>query len=70
MKKRVLAVLAYVIPTFPLGYLWHLTILADHYESLTVFREDIIVPLGIIAMLIQGVIWLLFMSACFLDSPY
>jgi hypothetical protein len=33
MKKKVLAVLAYMIPTFPLGYLWHLTVFADYYKS-------------------------------------
>lgn len=29
-----LAVLAYVIPTFSLGYLWHLTIFKDYYDTL------------------------------------
>ena len=57
MKKRVLAVLAYMLPTFPLGYLWHLTVFADYYRSLQVYREDIVVPFGIASMLIQGVIW-------------
>lgn len=57
MKKRIFTVLAYMLPTFPLGYLWHLTIFADYYDSLAVFRENIIVPFGVIAMLVQGVIW-------------
>lgn len=57
MKKRILAILAYVLPTFPLGFLWHLTIFADYYRSLNVYREDIIVPFGIISMFVQGVIW-------------
>ena len=57
MKKRILATLAYMLPTFPLGFLWHLTIFADYYRSLNVYREDIIVPFGIISMLVQGVIW-------------
>ncbi|MBI3609246.1 MAG: hypothetical protein HY204_00920 [Nitrospirae bacterium] len=57
MKKRILAVLAYMLPTFPLGFFWHLTIFADYYKSLNVYREDIIIPFGIASMLIQGVIW-------------
>lgn len=57
MKKRVLAVLAYMLPTFPLGFFWHLTIFADYYKSLHVYRDDIVIPFGIASMLIQGVIW-------------
>lgn len=57
MKKRVLAILAYVLPTFPLGYFWHLTIFADYYKSLNVYRDDIVIPLGIASMLMQGLIW-------------
>ena len=57
MKKRILAILAYVLPTFPLGFFWHLTIFADYYKSLNVYREDIIIPFGIVSMLVQGVIW-------------
>lgn len=57
MKKRVLAVLAYMLPTFPLGFFWHLTIFVDYYKSLHVYRDDIVIPFGIASMLIQGVIW-------------
>lgn len=57
MKLRLLALLAYVLPTFPLGYFWHLTIFADHYRQLAVYRENIAIPLGVASMLIQGWIW-------------
>jgi hydrogenase-4 membrane subunit HyfE len=57
MKQRILAVMAYVLPTFPLGYFWHLTVFADYYKSLAVYREDIVIPLGITSMVIQGIIW-------------
>lgn len=57
MKRRMLAVLAYVIPSFPLGYLWHLTVFAEYYQRLEVYRDDIVVPLGVASMLIQGVVW-------------
>jgi hypothetical protein len=57
MKKRILAILAYVLPTFPLGFFWHLTVFADYYKSLDVYREDIFIPFGISSMLVQGFIW-------------
>jgi riboflavin transporter FmnP len=65
MNKRVLAVMAYMLPTFPLGYFWHLTVFADYYKSLQVYREDVIIPFGIASMLIQGVIWSLLYERLF-----
>jgi hypothetical protein len=57
MNNRILAILAYMLPTFPLGFFWHLTIFADYYKSLHVYRQDIVIPFGIVSMLIQGIIW-------------
>lgn len=57
MKKHILAILAYMLPTFPLGFFWHLTVFADYYKSLHVYREEIVIPFGIVSMLIQGVVW-------------
>jgi predicted membrane protein len=69
MKKRLLAVLAYMVPTIPLGFFWHLTIFADYYKSLHVYREDLIIPFGIASMLIQGVIWSLIYERLFSGQP-
>jgi len=69
MKKHILAVLAYMIPTFPLGFFWHLTIFADYYKSLRVYRDDIIIPFGIFSMLIQGVIWSVVYRRLFAGEP-
>jgi hypothetical protein len=69
MRRRVLAVLAYVLPTFPLGFFWHLTIFADYYKSLEVYRSDMIIPFGVIAMLTQGVIWALLYERLFAGEP-
>jgi hypothetical protein len=63
--RFLLAVLAYVIPTFPLGYLWHLTIFKDYYEALGVYRTDIIIPFGIASMVIQGIVWAFIYSRLF-----
>ena len=69
MKKRILAVLAYMLPTFPLGFFWHLTIFAEYYKSLHVYRESIIIPFGITSMLIQGVIWSVVYERLFAGEP-
>ena len=68
-KKLVLAVLAYMLPTFPLGYFWHLTVFADFYKSLHVYRDDILIPFGIGSMLIQGVIWAVIYRRLFAGQP-
>ena len=64
MKQRILAVLAYVVPTFPLGYFWHLTFFAERYKELEVYRDDLIFPLGLVSMLVQGIIWASYTNQC------
>lgn len=69
MKKLLLAVLAYVLPTFPLGYFWHLKFFAGYYQSLEVYRSDMIIPFGLLSMLIQGVVWALIYRRLFAGLP-
>ena len=52
-----LGVAAYVVPTFPIGYVWHLVAFAPVYRELAMYRDDIIIPFGLLAMLIQGVVF-------------
>lgn len=49
-----LAVLAYVLPTFVLGYFWHLIGFADYYHRLAMYRGEVIIPLGVASMVIQA----------------
>lgn len=51
------AVLAYLVPTFALGFVWHLILFDDYYAALRIYRSDIIVPFGFLSMLIQAVIF-------------
>lgn len=51
------AVFAYLLPTFPLGYCWHLVAFADHYEQLATYRDEVIIPLGLASMLIQALLF-------------
>lgn len=55
MTKRFwLAFLAYLLPTFPLGYVWHLVTFHEAYERLALYREQVIIPLGVASMLVQA----------------
>lgn len=55
--RFLLAVLAYILPTFPLGYVWHLVLFQDYYAALAVYRNDVVIPFGLTAMLIQAIVW-------------
>ena len=58
MKKSFwLAVFAYLLPTFPLGYAWHLVTFKDAYDRLNLFRAEVIIPFGLASMLVQAVIF-------------
>jgi hypothetical protein len=52
-----LTMLAYLVPTFALGFVWHLVLFARYYETLEIYRRDIIVPFGFLSMLIQAAIF-------------
>ena len=55
MKIRFgLGVLAYLVPTFALGFMWHLMLFHGYYERLAIYRRDIIIPFGFLSMLIQA----------------
>jgi hypothetical protein len=57
MTRFVLAVFAYLVPTFALGFVWHLVLFENAYEALHIYRDDIIIPFGFFSMLIQGVLF-------------
>jgi hypothetical protein len=58
MKKSFwLSVLAYVLPTFPLGYAWHLVTFKDAYDRLDLYRAEVIIPFGLASMVVQAVIF-------------
>jgi hypothetical protein len=58
MKLRYcLAILAYLVPTFALGFVWHLILFEEYYATLQIYRSDIIIPLGLSSMLVQAVVF-------------
>ena len=50
IKRICLGVLAYLAPTFALGFVWHLILRKDYYEALAIYRTDIIIPFGFLSM--------------------
>lgn len=52
-----LGVAAYLVPTFPLGFFWHLVWFEGHYSALAIYRSDPIIPLGLASMAIQAAIF-------------
>jgi hypothetical protein len=57
MMRFALAVLAYVVPTFALGFVWHLVLFERYYAALAIYRSDIIIPFGLLSMAIQAVLF-------------
>lgn len=58
MKKGFwLAALAYLLPTFPLGYFWHLVTFKDAYDRLEIFRAEVIIPFGLASMFVQAILF-------------
>lgn len=64
-----LAFVAYLIPTFPLGYIWHLVALKDRYDRLGIYRDDVIIPLGLTSMLVQAALFAWLYPRIFDTSP-
>ena len=56
-KRYIPGILAYLVPTFALGFVWHLVLFKDYYDSLAIYRTDIIIPLGFLSMLVQSVLF-------------
>lgn len=52
-----LAVAAYLLPTFPLGYCWHLVTFHEQYQRLQLYRDEVIIPLGLLSMAVQAVVF-------------
>lgn len=57
MKKSfLLAILAYLVPTFITGFVWHLVAFHDTYTRLNIYRPDMLIPFGFGSMVVQGLI--------------
>jgi hypothetical protein len=57
MMRFLFGVLAYLVPSFALGFIWHLVLFEHYYAALAIYRSDIIIPFGLLSMLIQAVMF-------------
>lgn len=65
-KKFTLAVLAYVVVSFVLGFTWHLILFKDAYHGFGVYtQEPPIFAFGVGSMVLQGLI-LAYLYPCFI----
>jgi hypothetical protein len=56
-KRYVLLLFAYIVPTFLLGFVWHLVLFDSYYKELGIYRDDPIIPFGFGSMLLQAVLF-------------
>lgn len=58
MTKRItIGALCYLIPTFALGFVWHLVAFKGYYDALEIYRKDVIIPFGFLSMSLQAVLF-------------
>jgi hypothetical protein len=67
MRRYGLAILAYLVPTFVLGFVWHLVLFESYYQALAIYRRDIIIPFGFLSILIQAGIFAWLYGKAFAD---
>ncbi len=56
-KRIVIGAFTYLVPTFALGFVWHLVAFKGYYEALAMYRKDVIIPFGFLSMSIQAVLF-------------
>lgn len=70
MTKRIaIGALCYLVPTFALGFVWHLVAFKGYYDALAMYRKDVIIPFGFLAMSIQAVLFAWVYARVFAAKP-
>jgi hypothetical protein len=59
---------AYLLPTFPIAFVWHLVLFEQKYHALQIYREQPIIAFGLVSMIIQGAIFSLLFPRVFPGS--
>lgn len=57
MRRIGVGALAYLVPTFALGFVWHLVAFKSYYDALAMYRRDVIIPFGFLSMALQAVLF-------------
>ena len=63
-----LGMAAYLVPTFPIAFVWHLVLFEPQYHALHIYRADPIIPFGLASMTIQGVVFSWVFPRVFADN--
>lgn len=48
---------AYLVPTFPIAFVWHLVLFEQKYRALQIYRDEPVIVFGLGSMIIQGAIF-------------
>ena len=56
-KRIIIGAASYLIPTFALGFVWHLVAFKGYYDALEIYRKDVIIPFGFLSMSIQALLF-------------
>jgi len=48
---------AYVLPTFPIAFVWHLVLFEQKYHALRIYRDEPVIAFGLASMVIQGAVF-------------
>ena len=54
LQRYILGAACYLLASFPIAYYWHLVIFKHVYDRLEIYRDDVIVPLGLATMILQA----------------
>jgi hypothetical protein len=57
IKRITIAAVSYLVPTFALGFVWHLVAFKGYYDELAIYRKDLIIPFGFFAISIQSLLF-------------
>ena len=48
---------AYLVPSFPIAFVWHLVLFEQKYHALQIYRDEPVIAFGLGSMIIQGAIF-------------
>jgi hypothetical protein len=69
MRRIGVGALCYLVPTFALGFVWHLVAFKGYYDALAIYRSDLIIPFGFLAMSLQAVLFAWVFDRAFERAP-
>lgn len=67
MRRLGTSALAYLVPTFILGFVWHLVLFKASYDALAMYRHDVIIPFGFLSMGLQSVLFAWVLDTAFAE---